>query len=72
METAKHEITKLISVSARDQATVRKAVLHLNEGLKNIATHQKHIKIADWSELSWQVVAAYESDELASNSDDEK
>ena len=40
--------------------------------LKNIALYQKEIKIAVRSNLGWQVVAAYESDKLASNLDDQK
>ena len=51
MKAAKLEIMKLSPTSAKDQATVRKVVLHLDEGLKNIETHQKHIKIADRFEL---------------------
>ena len=33
---------------------------------------QKLIKIADHSELGWRMVAKYEADKLASNSEDEK
>ena len=40
--------------------------------MKAIEVRQKHIKIADRSELGWAVVSAYEEDELASDSDDEK
>ena len=71
MEAAKREIMNLFPTSMKDKPTLRKAVLHLDKGLKNIATRQKQIKIADRSELGWQVVA-YESDELASDSDNEK
>ena len=30
------------------------------------------MKIADWSEFCWAVVEAYESDDLASDSEDKK
>ena len=42
------------------------------EGRKLIHKRQKLIKIADKNKDGWQVVEEYESDELASNSDDEK
>ena len=44
----------------------------LDEGIKAIEVHQKHIKITDRSDLGWAVVAAYEDDELTSDSEDEK
>ena len=54
------------------QTTIQKAVLELDNGSKAIATRQKHIRIANRSELGWNVVAAYESNELANDSEDEK
>lgn len=42
------------------------------EGRQRIRKRQKLIKIADKSKDGWQVVAEYESDELASGSEDEK
>ena len=72
IQSAKRELTKLTTADSKDQSSVRKATIQLDEGLKAIACRQKHIKIADRSELGWQVVAAYESDELASDSEDEK
>ena len=42
------------------------------DGRLLIRKRQKLIKIADKSKDGWQVVAEYESDELASGSDDEK
>ena len=42
------------------------------EGRQRIRKRQKLIKIADKSRDGWQVVAEYESDELASGSEDEK
>ena len=42
------------------------------EGRQRIRKRQKLIKIADKSKDGWQVVGEYESDELASGSEDEK
>ena len=42
------------------------------EGTQRIRKRQKLIKIADKSKDGWRVVAEYESDELASGSEDEK
>ena len=42
------------------------------EGRQRIRKRQKLIKIADKSRDGWQVVAEYETDELASGSEDEK
>ena len=44
----------------------------LDQGAKQIATHQKKIRMADHSEFSWATVEAYESDDLADDSADEK
>ena len=44
----------------------------LDKGAKEIAAHQKKIRIADRSEFSWATVEAYESDDLADDSADEK
>jgi len=41
------------------------------EGRQRIRKQQKLIKIADKSRDGWQVVVEYESDELASGSEDE-
>ena len=72
MEVAKREISNLSPTNAKDQVAARKAVLHLDKGLKAIVLHQKDTKIGDQLDLGWQVVAAYESNKLASNSNDEK
>ena len=57
MEAAKREMTKLSSTSMKDQVAERTAELHLDEGSKATALHYQHIKIADQSDLGWQVVA---------------
>ena len=62
VDAARKELAKLIPGSTEEkQVTIKKAVLELNKGSKAIATRQKHIRIADRSELGWNVVAAYES-----------
>lgn len=68
----KKELTKLEPTEEQEVAIVKKPTKHLSEGMKAIDVRQKHIKIADHSELGWAVVAAYEEEELASDSDDEK
>ena len=73
IETAKKEMAKVLPSAEADQKTaLTKAMTELNEGTKVIAVRQKHIKIADRSKLGWGVVAAYENDDLAENSDDER
>ena len=44
----------------------------LKEGTQLLASRQKHIKMADRSELGWAVVSEYETDALADDSDDER
>ena len=58
--------------TANVQAARGKISTLVNEGKKLIHKRQKLIKIADRYKDGWQVVEEYESDELASNSEDEK
>ena len=66
--------------NARDELTKRpttgtgltKAVKVLDDGMELLTTQQKLIRIADRSELGWNVVDEYEANELASGSEDEK
>ena len=69
---AKKELKKLSPTEGQDKTTVQNVTNHLEEGIKAIEVRQKHIRMADRSELGWAVVTAYEDDELASDSDDEK
>ena len=64
--------TELDRVDAEDQASLRRAQAQLDEGLKALAARQKFIKIADRSEFGWAMVKFYQSDPLASGSEDEK
>ena len=58
-----------IEVNLNEPQEVRKLVA---EGRQLIKKRQKLIKLADRSKDGWLVVQEYESDELASNSEDEK
>ena len=72
VETATDLLSKVKPASDRDAATLKAAAEELEEGTKALLTRQKLIKMADRSELGWQVVEAYESDELASGEEDAK
>ena len=65
-------MAKLKPASEQETAALKAATEELQEGVKAIHTWQKLIRIADRSELGWQVVKAYESDELASDDEDAK
>ena len=71
-DAARKELGKLNPTNEHEKDIVKKTAEHLKKGMKAIEVRQKHIKIADRSELGWAVVAAYEDDELSSDSDDEK
>ena len=58
-----------IEVNLNEPQEVRKLV---SEGRRLIKRRQKLTKLADRSKDGWLVVQEYESDELASNSEDEK
>jgi len=66
------ELDRVDTTTSEDQASIRRAKLQLDEGLKSLATQQKFIKIADHSEFGWATVKFYQSDPLASDSEDEK
>lgn len=48
------------------------AIRSLKEAVKCLEKRKKMIRLADKSELGWATVLEYESDSLASNSDDER
>ena len=52
--------------------SLKKLKAELHQGSQAIAACQKRIKVADRSDYGWVVVKAYDSDELAENSEDEK
>lgn len=73
VKMVKKELAKVMpTLTEEQQLWVKKAVSEFDKGMKAITTRQRHIRIADHLELGWSVVAAYESDELADNSDDKK
>ena len=69
--------TKLRRVLENTESAVKSgdtdlATTSLTQGMKLIKERQKHIKIADREDCSWQVIEHYKSDVLAEDSDDEK
>lgn len=72
IDAASTHLAKLKPASEQETAPLKAATEELQEGTKAIHTRQKLIRIADRSELGWQVVEAYESDELASDDEDAK
>ena len=69
IDVTRKELGKLNSVKEHDKAIVKKTGKLLKEGIKTIKVRQKRIKIVDWADLGWAVIAAHEEDELASDSD---
>ena len=59
-------------MTPQDTAALKSAKELLQQGTKTIAEHQKHIHLADRSYYSWQLVKAYQQDELADNEKDKK
>ena len=72
VEAADDLLSKVKTASDRDNSTLKAASEELEAGTKALLMRQKHIRMADRSELRWQVVEAYESDELASGDKDAK
>ena len=77
ISAVKKELSQLADSFATTSSEAQKASLkrtanHLDEGIKAITKRQKHIKVADRSDYSWATVQAYDTDDLASGSDDEK
>ena len=70
--SAKKELEQLMPSSDGQKNALKRAVSHLDEGMKAIAKRQKHIKVADRSDYGWATVQAYDTDNLASGLDDEK
>ena len=72
MESTKKELAKLTPSGENQKGIIQRTAQHLDEGIKAIAMHQKHIRIVDGSDLGWAVVEAYMDDKLASDLDDER
>ncbi|XP_065883338.1 uncharacterized protein [Dysidea avara] len=62
------EVTSSPAVSSE----LRQVQLAIEEGMRSLKLRQKAIKLADRSEFGWSLVAEYDADELADDSDDEK
>ena len=65
-------IENIATESNRSEPNLTLIKKHTQEARQLIRKRQKLIKIADKGRDGWQVVAEYESDELASGSEDEK
>ncbi|XP_065915901.1 uncharacterized protein [Dysidea avara] len=70
VQAAKKQLEKITATDEPSQRALEQAKAELEQGDEEIRVRQKHIRIADRSD--WGVVAEYEADELADNSDDEK
>ena len=72
ISAAKQELARLTPTGSDQQATLKRAQMHLDEGAKAIEKRQKHIKVADRSDYGWATVQHYDTHSLASDSEDEK
>ena len=63
------QLDKIQPASEKDKATQDKVRKELEEGACALAECQKHIRIADQSKHSWETVAAYIDNDVASNED---
>ena len=72
IDNAKSQLAKVKPADVETKEAVKRAEMSLDEGTKALTTRQKHIKIADRSDLSWATVKHYMADPLADGPDDEK
>ena len=72
IQKAREEAVKIVPSSETGAKSLEKLKAELHQGSQAIAAHQKQIKVADRSDYGWAVVEAYDSNELAENSEDEK
>ena len=77
ISSAKKEFSQFVdnsnvASSKGQKAAVKRIVSHLDDGMKAITKRQTHIKVANRSDYGWATVQAYDTDDLASGSDDEK
>ena len=70
LQNAQKQLDKITTADNASKQALEWAKVELDQGKDEIRVRQKHIRIADRSD--WAVVAEYEADELADNSDDEK
>ena len=72
IQSATSQLEKVKPAMAQDTVALKSAKELLQQGTKVIAEHQKHIRLADRSDYGWQLVEAYQQDELAENEKDAK
>ena len=63
VKAEKKELEKLAPTDEGQKGIVQRTAQHLDEGTKILGIRQKHIRIADRSDLGWAVVEAYMDDE---------
>ena len=66
------EAAKIHPPTEKERRSLEVLKAQLQEGIQAIACRQKRIKLADRSDNGWVVVKAYNNDELAKDSEDEK
>jgi len=71
INTAKSELSKIKTTDSDTRDAVQRAEMSLNEGLKALSIRQKHIKIANRSDLSWATEKHYMANPLADGPEDE-
>ena len=71
-EAISSELTRLKPTVPEEREALRRAENSLDNDMKQLATRQKHIKIADRLEHGWATVDHYKDDPLASGPEDEK
>ena len=72
ISSAQADLSKLKPVNPDQKTALESAKTKLKQGMKVLATRQKHIKIADCSEHGWGTAAHYQEDPLASSPEDDK
>jgi len=65
IDTAKLELSKIKTTDSDTRDAVQRAEMSLDEGAQALSIRQKHIKIADRSDLSWSTVKHYMAETLA-------
>jgi len=70
IDAAKSHLERVVTTDDASKLALQQASAELQQGKQAIRHHQKLIRIADRPD--WGVVAEYEADELADDSDDER
>ena len=68
----KNDILDVIEKIEKSEPSIEDVQDYLKDIVKNIDYRNKLIRMADKSEAGWSVVAEYEKDDVADNSEDEK